>query len=250
MEANQTVIYGINAVLEKLRASPDEIVEIVLMGEAGRVVQREAENLGVRVVQGSRESLDRITLGQRHQGVAARVAAFRYWPVTELFESVLTAPGPKRVLILDSLTDPRNFGALLRTAECAGAPRVIIPKDRSVSVNSTVIKASAGAAHHVKVYRVTNLRQVMKQLKIHGFWLAGLDLQAQTSIYDRTYPDKLAIVLGAEGQGMRPLVRQECDFCVSIPMIGRIASLNVAVAGAVFLYEVLRQHGNIDKAGT
>ena len=252
MEAHQhqTVIFGINAILEKLRASPDEIVEIIFAGEAGRGAQKEAERLGVRAVQGNRELLDRLTSGQRHQGVVARVAVFRYSPITELFvDNGPTAAAPKRVLLLDGITDPRNLGALIRTAEGAGAAHVIIPKDRSASVNPTAIKASAGAAHHVKVHRVTNLREVMKQLKNKGFWLAGLDPLAKTNVYERTYPEKLGIVLGGEGQGMRALVRRECDFCVSIPMLGRIASLNVAVAGAVFLYEVLRQHEILARSG-
>ncbi len=247
---HQTLIFGINAILEKLRASPDEILEIIFAGETGRTAQREAERLGIRAVQGTRELLDRLTLGQRHQGVVARVAAFTYCSINELLDSAETPGAPRRIVLLDGVTDPRNLGALLRTAEGAGAPHVIIPKDRSANVNSTVIKASAGAAHHVKVYKVTNLRQVMKQLKNQGFWLVGLDPQAKTSIYEQAYSENLAIVLGGEGRGLRPLVRQECDFCVSIPMIGRIASLNVAVAGAVFLYEVLRQHENIDKTLT
>ncbi len=251
MEAHrQSIIFGINAVLEKLKASPDEIVEIIFAGDAGRAAQREAARLGVRAVQGNREFLDRLTSGERHQGVVARVAVFRYRPVTELFDdSAPAARTPRRILLLDGVTDPRNLGALMRAAEGAGAAHVIIPKDRSASVNATVIKASAGAAHHIRLYRVTNLREAMKLLKNKGFWLAGLDPQAQTSIYQRTYPEKLGIVLGGEGQGMRALVRRECDFCVSIPMLGQISSLNVAVAGAVFLYEVLRQHETLTRSG-
>jgi 23S rRNA (guanosine2251-2'-O)-methyltransferase len=249
MKAEQTVIFGTNAILEKLRASPEEIVEILLAGEAGSAVETAAERLGVRVVRGSRDLLDRIALGARHQGAVARVAAFGYWSIDELFDDTSTASQPRRVLILDEITDPRNLGALLRCAEGAGAPHVVIPKDRSASVTPTVIKSSAGAAHHVKVYRVTNLRQTMKRLKDRGFWLVGLDAGAQTSIYDRTYPERLGIVLGSEGQGMRSLVRRECDFLVSIPMAGKVASLNVAVAGGVFLFEVLRQYSKIDKDG-
>ena len=247
MKAEQTIVFGINAILEKLKASPDEIVEILLAGEAGGAVEAAAERLGVRIVRGSRDLLDRIAMGARHQGAVARVAAFGYRPISKLLDDASSSAKPLRVLILDRITDPRNFGALLRCADAGGAPHVVIPKDRSASVTPTVIKASAGAAHHVDVYRVTNLRQIMKQLKGLGFWLVGLDAGAQTCIYDQTYPERLGIVLGSEGQGVRPLVRRECDFLVSIPMSGKIASLNVAAAGAVFLYEVLRQARNIDK---
>jgi 23S rRNA (guanosine2251-2'-O)-methyltransferase len=246
MKAEQTVIFGIHAILEKLTASPDEIVEIFIAGDAGRAVETEARKVGVRVTRGSRELLDQLTSGERHQGAVAKVGAYSYGPISELLNIGSSSSRPQRVLFLDGIMDPRNFGALLRCADGAGVRHVVIPKDRSVKVTPTVVRSSAGAAHHVKVYRVTNLRQTMKQLKDRGFWLVGLDAEANTSIYDGTYPARLGIVLGSEGQGMRPLVRRECDFLVSIPMSGRVASLNVAVAGGVFLFEVLRQHRNID----
>jgi 23S rRNA (guanosine2251-2'-O)-methyltransferase len=148
-------------------------------------------------------------------------------------------------LILDGLTDPRNFGALLRTAEAVGVRHIVIPKDRSVAVTPIVVKASAGAAHHVKIVKVTNLRRTIGILKEYGYWIVGLDAQSRESVYDRQYPSKLALVLGSEGRGVRPVNLRECDFLVSIPMLGKVGSLNVAVAGAVFLYELLRQmrHG-------
>jgi 23S rRNA (guanosine2251-2'-O)-methyltransferase len=241
MDGDESIIFGINAILEKLKASPEEIVEILVSGGASaRVIESAAARSGHRVTYAKGALLDRLAVGQRHQGVVARVAAYRYWGLDELVAGAVLASAPQRVLILDGVTDPRNFGALLRCADGAGVPHVIIPKDRSVSVTPTVVKASAGAAHHVKVYRVTNLRQTMQRLKQSGFWLVGLEARASDRIYDRNYPEKLGIVLGGEGQGLRPLVRRECDFLVSIPMLGKVASLNVAVAGAVFLYEVMR----------
>jgi 23S rRNA (guanosine2251-2'-O)-methyltransferase len=143
--------------------------------------------------------------------------------------------------MLDELKDPRNFGALLRTAEAVGLSHVVIPKDRSVDVTATVVKASAGAAHYLNIYKVTNLQRTIAALKDRGCWFAGLEATAKTDIYDTVYPQKLGIILGSEGAGIRPLIRRECDFLVSIPMRGKIGSLNVAVAGAVFLYEVFRQ---------
>lgn len=244
MKDEQSIVFGVNAIVEKLRSSPDEIVEILLAGEAARRIEAEAERASVRVTHVSRELLNQLALGERHQGVLARVAAFRYWAVGELIDSALSSAPPRVVLILDGLTDPRNLGALLRAAEGAGARHVVIPKDRSAPVTPTVIKASAGAAHHLRIYRATNLRQTMKQLKDRGYWLVGLEAGAETSIYDRTYPERLGIVLGSEGHGMRRIIRQECDFLVSIPMYGKLSSLNVAVAGAVLLYEVMRRDRN------
>jgi 23S rRNA (guanosine2251-2'-O)-methyltransferase len=243
MKAEAAVIFGINAILEKLKASPHEIVEILVCGDRAAMVEMEAQKLAVRVSHADRTLLDRIVGGAQHQGAVARVAAFRYGSFSEL---VSGSDSPSHILILDEITDPRNLGALLRCAEGAGVRHVVIPKDRAVGITPTVVKSSAGAAHHVIVYRVTNLRQAMKQLKASGFWLVGLDAGAAASIYNRIYPDKLAIVLGSEGRGMRPLVRQECDFLVAIPMFGKVQSLNVAVAGAVFLYEVRRQLEHVD----
>jgi len=204
-------------------------------------VEAAARRVGVRVNFVSPAVLDRLAAGQRHQGVAAKIAAIPYLQVSSLLESVSASSGPEQILILDGLTDPHNFGALLRTAEAVGIEHVIIPKDRSVGVTAVVVKASAGAVHHLKIYKATNLRRAIDSLKGQGFWFAGLDVQAKEAIYDRVLPERLGIVLGSEGEGIRPLIRQQCDFLVSIPMAGEIASLNVAVAGAVFLYELVRQ---------
>jgi 23S rRNA (guanosine2251-2'-O)-methyltransferase len=241
MKAEPSIIFGINAILEKLKANPDGIAEILVSGgAAARAVQPEAARLGVRVSRVNGSVLDRMATGERHQGAVARVAAYHYSSLDDLLDSSVSSL-PASVLILDGITDPQNFGAILRCAEAAGVAHVVIPKDRAASVNPTVIKTSAGAAHYVKVYRVTNLRRAMQRLKETGYWLVGLEAGAKASIYERSYPEKLGIVLGSEGQGMRPLVREQCDFLVSIPMSGRVASLNVAAAGAVFLYEIKRQ---------
>ena len=124
---------------------------------------------------------------------------------------------------------------------------MIIPKDRSVDVTPVVVKASAGATHHLRIAKVTNLRRAITSLKEVGYWIVGLDAQSAETIYDRSYPSKLAVVLGSEGKGIRPVILGECDFTVSIPMLGKVASLNVAVAGAVFFYEILRQNRSVDK---
>ena len=245
MSEEQNVFFGINPVLEKLRASPRDIEEI-LIGEgasapAVRGVELQARRLGVRVKYVPTKKLDRLASGQRHQGVAAKVCAFSYLSLDDLLVAIPSLSGSVWILILDSLTDPRNFGALLRTAESVGIEHVIIPKHRSVAVTPTVIKASAGAVHHLKVYRTTNLRRAILSLKELGFWIVGLDAQAAETIYSRVYPQRLGVLLGSEGEGIRPLLLKECDYRLSIPMLGRVSSLNVSVAAAIFFYELVRQ---------
>jgi 23S rRNA (guanosine2251-2'-O)-methyltransferase len=245
MDREKQLIFGIHPVLEKLKASPAEVEEIIIAEgsarSAARSVDVAARRVGVRVNYASPAALDRLAASQRHQGVVAKIAAVPYLQVSRLLESISSSSGSEQILILDGLTDPHNFGALLRTAEAVGIQHVIIPKDRSVGVTAAVVKASAGAVHHLKIYKATNLRRAIKGLKDCGFWVAGLDVHATDGVYDRVLPEKLGIVLGSEGEGIRHLIRQECDFLVSIPMAGKIASLNVAVAGAVFLYELVRQ---------
>ena len=251
MSHNDNIIFGINPVSEKLNGSASDILEILVSDgyerSALRQITKSAAQYGLRVVPVAPNVLDGLAGGQRHQGVVAKVAEYSYLPFSELLQQVSTGSGAHTVLILDGLTDPRNFGALLRTAEAVGVKHIIIPKDRSVDVTPIVVKASAGAAHHLSVAKVTNLRRAIADLKENGYWLAGLDGASQESIYQRTYPDRLAIVLGSEGKGMRPLILRECDFLVAIPMLGKISSLNVSVAGAVFLYELLRQSRSADK---
>jgi 23S rRNA (guanosine2251-2'-O)-methyltransferase len=245
MDEEPKFLFGINPVLEKLKASPHDISEILIAqgssAPALRGVDTQARSLGIRVKYLPPDLLDRLADGQRHQGVVAKVVAFFYLSFDELRKAISASSELVWILILDGLTDPRNFGALLRTAESVGIHHIVIPKDRAVAVTPTVVKASAGAAHYLNIYRTTNLRRAILDLKEIGFWIVGLDTKAPESIYDRIYPKRLGIVLGSEGGGIRPLILRECDYLASIPMAGKIASLNVAVAGAVFLYELLRQ---------
>jgi 23S rRNA (guanosine2251-2'-O)-methyltransferase len=253
MKSVNNFVFGVNPVVEILRASPDKVAEIVLAdGPLRSILQSidaEARRLGVKVTYANQKILNRLAANDKHQGVVAKVAPYAYSPLSDLFLDDAAVASADWILILDGVTDPRNFGALLRTAEAVGIRRVVIPKDRSVDVTPTVAKVSAGAVHHLKVYRVTNLRRAMVTLKEHGYWLVGLDDHAPEQIYDRVYQDRLGIVLGSEGRGIRPLILRECDYRVSIPMLGKVSSLNVAVAGAVFLYEILRQKRSIDKVG-
>jgi 23S rRNA (guanosine2251-2'-O)-methyltransferase len=250
MSKENNFLFGVNPVSEKLRSEPADIAEIILVNKPHRQVLRaieaEARRRGLTLRFLPARALDQLAQGQKHQGVLARVAGYAYLPFSELLREIDSAPGPERVLVLDGLTDPRNVGALLRTAEAAGVRYVILPQDRSAAVSPAVVKSSAGAVYHLKISRVTNLRRAIAELKEHGFWTVGLESTAAESVYHKSFPAKLAIVLGSEGSGIRPLVLKECDYRVSIPMRGKVASLNVSVAGAVFLYEILRRDEAVD----
>lgn len=245
MEKEQNLIFGVNPVVEKLKASSCELLEILVSAGSDREVLRsirhEAQRLSVPIVSVDRRTLDKLSGGFRHQGVVARVKAYHYTPFDEMIERITPQSVCERILILDGITDPRNFGAILRTADGAGVRYVVIPRDRSVEVTPLVTKASAGAAHYMNVVKVTNLRRAISDIKQHGYWIAGLDAQSRDTIYEKEMPARLAIVLGSEGSGVRPINLRECDFRLSIPMRGKVASLNVSVAAAVFMYELLRQ---------
>jgi len=238
-------IFGINSVHETLIAAPKIIRETIVGDNAnnGRLeaLVVEARRLGLPVSIRSTRELDRLSEGQRHQGIVAIVEPYAYRPFEKLLHLVADDETTDKILILDGIVDPRNFGALLRTAEAAGVRHIVIPKDRSVEVTPVVIKTSAGAAHHLSIYKVTNLRRALQELKQAGYWTMGLAVSATESLYDRIFPRKLAIVLGSEGTGVRPIILKECDFTVSIPMLGKVASLNVGVSGAICLYEIVRQ---------
>jgi 23S rRNA (guanosine2251-2'-O)-methyltransferase len=251
MENDPYLVFGLNSVLEKLRASPTDVREILIGKGSERPTRRSLEaiarQLRLRVTYVESGLLDRLANGERHQGVVAKVRGFGYSNFSDLLQHLSDSTNSQWVLLLDGLTDPRNFGAVLRTAEAVGVQHVLIPKDRSVGLSPIVVKASAGAVHHLKIYKVTNLRRAIAALKEQGLWIVGLHAQAEEIFYCRDFPDRLGIVLGSEGSGIRPLIQKECDFLVGIPMLGKIGSLNVAVAGAVFLYELLRRKLRIDK---
>ncbi len=238
-------LFGVNPVLEALKGPSHDILEIFISETSDRaalrLVDREAQRRNVRTVCVDPKILDQLACGRRHQGVVARVKAYRYLPFSDLIERVAPPEIAERILVLDGLTDPRNFGALIRSANATGVRYIVIPKDRSVDVTPVVAKAAAGATSHMNIVKVTNLRRAILDLKAHGFWAVGLDAESRETIYEVNFPPRLAIVLGNEGTGVRPINLRECDFSVSIPMLGAVSSLNVSVAGAVFLYELVRQ---------
>lgn len=233
------ILYGLHPVCEALRAGRRTCIEIFIAKDNARFPEL------IPLVQPRRIPVHTVTAGQlsalsgseAHQGIAAKVSEY---PLVEM-EALSGAQSPCFLLLLDGIVDPQNMGALIRTALCAGAGGVVFPKDRSASPIPSVSKASAGAMEHMKMARTTNLTAAIQSLKQDGVWIAGLDRTANQSIYDMKWTGPSAVVIGGEEKGIRPLVRKHCDFLVSIPQEADFNSLNASAAGAVVMYEVLRQ---------
>lgn len=242
MAANKVLI-GFHAVLARLRLAPDSVREVFV--DKSRRDRRmhelvhAAESRGVRVMHVDTARLDGFAKGDRHQGVVA--LADEVSLVRTLDEVVDAAQGPLLLLVLDGVTDPHNLGACLRVADGAGAHAVIAPKDRSASINATAAKVASGAAESVPYLHVTNLATTLRQLKERGLWVIGTDDQAEKTLYDVDLTGPVALVLGAEGEGMRRLTRETCDTLVRIPMAGTVESLNVSVSAGICLFEAVRQ---------
>jgi 23S rRNA (guanosine2251-2'-O)-methyltransferase len=239
-------IYGINAVVEALKARGRAFEWVGVAKERHdlrlqRVVD-ECRRNGVAVRFLGRPELDRMAGNNAHQGVVAVTSAKQY---NDLDDVIAAKRGQYSLLVvLDGIEDPHNLGAILRTADAAGADGVVIPERRAVGVTPTVTKASAGASEHLPIAKVTNIARTLEELKDRNLWIVGLD-ERGTQTYDSLdYNMDCAVVLGAEGKGVHELVRKKCDFLVSIPMLGKVASLNVSVAAAVVLYEIVRQRRN------
>ncbi len=230
----QEIIYGLRPVVEALKSRRRRVLE-VLDATGDRSVREAAGGVPIKKVPRSR--VDELARGGVHQGVVARAEPYPYSGL----EEIVAAPEPL-VLVLDGVTDPRNLGAVLRAADGAGASGVVIPKDRAVGVTAAAVKASAGASEHVRVARVTNLRRAVDRIKEAGVWVYAAEVGGTPHTgLDLSGP--VALVLGSEGRGVRRLVREGCDGAVSVPMLGAVESLNVAVAAAVLLYEARRQRG-------
>ncbi len=241
-------IYGLIPVLEALRAGTKQIEQITLAEGARHERLRElierAREARVPVHRVPRSALDRSLPGVTHQGVVAKTASAKYRDAGELLEALsaqIETENKPLVLGLDAVEDPRNLGAILRTAECAGVNGVFIPERRAVGLTATVAKAAAGALEHVSVARVTNLVQLMEQLKQRNIWVIGAAEDGNQDYTDWDWTVPSALFLGSEGTGLHRLVKERCDALVRIPTRGRIESLNVSVAAGIILYEALRQ---------
>ena len=193
------------------------------------------------VVNADRRKLDEMSRTHAHQGVIAVAAVREYASIEDIFQRAEERGEAPLIVICDELSDPHNLGAVIRTAECAGAHGVVIPKRRSAGLTAIVAKTSAGAVSHIPVARVPNLTALMKELQKRGVWIFGAEMNGNTSLYEADLKGPTAIVIGSEGSGMSRLVAETCDFTVSIPMKGKINSLNASAAAAILLYEAVRQ---------
>lgn len=239
-------IYGLNAVSEAIKARRRGFQWVGLARERHdlrlqRIIE-ECRKLGVPVRFLQRTELDRMAGNAAHQGVVAVTSAKQYSGLDDVIEA--KRGGHSLILVLDGVEDPHNFGAILRTADAAGADGVVIPERRAAGVTGVVTKASAGASEHLPVARVTNIARTVEELKERNIWVVGLDERGPKTYDAIDYNMDCALVLGAEGKGVHDLVRRKCDILVSIPMLGKVSSLNVSVAAGVVLYEIVRQRRN------
>ena len=238
------VIEGRNAVSAALRAGTAIDKIYPAKGDTdsalGHIANTARAN-GVVVVNADRRKLDEMSRTHAHQGVIAVAAVRAYASIEDIFQRAEERGEAPLIVLCDELSDPHNLGAVIRTAECAGAHGVVIPKRRSAGLTAIVAKTSAGAVSHIPVARVPNLTALMKELQKRGVWIFGAEMNGNTSLYEADLKGPAAIVIGSEGSGMSRLVAETCDFTVSIPMKGKINSLNASAAAAILLYEAVRQ---------
>jgi 23S rRNA (guanosine2251-2'-O)-methyltransferase len=242
-EYNENQVEGRNAVLEVLRSGRDMEKLLVMKGNLEGTIKRiiaMAAEKGVVKQEISRQKMDELSQTKNHQGIIALVSAHEYVEVEDILAVAREKGEDPFILLLDGITDPHNLGAILRTAECAGVHGVVIPKRRSVGLNATVGKTSAGAIEYMPVARVTNIVKTMEKLKKEGLWIGCADMKGLDH-FDTDMKGSLALVIGSEGEGVSRLVRENCDFTASIPMYGQISSLNASVAAGLLMYEVVRQ---------
>ena len=238
---------GRNALTEALKAGRTIDKVFVADGDTDKSLQRlaaQAKEAGAVVVPVDRRKLDQMSTTHSHQGIIALAAAHAYFTIDDILEESASRGENALIVICDELTDPHNLGAILRSAECAGAHGVIIPKRRSVGLTATVAKAAAGAMEYMKVAKVGNINDAIRELKEKGVWVFGTAAEGSIPMYKADLSGPAAIVIGNEGDGMSPLVRKNCDVMVHIPMQGRISSLNASAAAAILLYEAVRQRLN------
>ncbi len=237
-------VFGWHAVEAVLKREPARLQQVwIQTGRQDKRVQSitaELDELGVPWQVVHRRELDSRVAGV-HQGVVAQVGESREWQEADLLAAVDQSSRPPLLLVLDGVTDPHNLGACLRTADAAGVLAVVVPKDKSAALNATARKVACGAAETVPLVRVTNLARCLKALQDAGIWLVGTAGEAESSLYQADFSGAVALVMGAEGKGMRRLTREHCDQLIHIPMQGHVDSLNVSVATGVCLYEAMRQ---------
>lgn len=240
----QDKITGINAVSEALQGGRKvEMIYMVEGPESKRImaIKEDAisQKLPIKFVK--RERMDQMAGNDRHQGVIALVESYSYASLEDVMALAVRRNETPFIVILDGIEDPHNLGAIIRTAECAGVHGIIIPKHHAAEITPAVSRASAGAVEHMLVVKSTNLVNVLKELKGLGFWIIGADMEGQSDYYKTSIPTPAALVIGSEGKGIRRLVREHCDLLLRIPLYGNVNSLNASVAGALLIYEIIRQ---------
>ena len=244
IEENENQLEGRNALTEALRSGRTIDKVFIAAGDTDRALQHlaaQAKEAGAVVVPVDRRKLDAMSFTRSHQGVIAIAAARDYYSVDDLLQEAADRGEAPLLVICDELSDPHNLGAIMRSAECAGAHGVIIPKRRSVGLTATVAKASAGAVEYMKVAKVSNINNTIAELKEKGVWIFGTAAEGSVPMYQADLTGPAAIVIGNEGDGMSQLVRKNCDMLVHIPMKGQISSLNASAAASILLYEAVRQ---------
>ncbi len=241
------IIAGRNPVLEALKAGTPIEKIVILYGVRGNVIEKIkslAKQINVPWVEVSKQKFRELVSDATTQGIVAIMETRQYASVEDILNIARQKNEQPFLLVLDEIEDPQNLGALIRTAECAGAHGVVIPKHHAAHVTQTVSKVSSGASEHLAIAKVTNIAMTLDQLKEQGLWIVGTDLQAEKLYSEIDYKVPLAIIVGSEGEGMRRLVKEKCDILVKIPMFGKIESLNASVAGALVMYEVVRNRKN------
>ena len=240
----ENLIIGRNAVMEALAAWRTIDKLLVAKGDMQGSVKKiiaMANDLGLVIQYVPRSKLDLMTENGPHQGVAAQVAAYKYSSMEDVFAKAEASGEAPFVIVLDEIEDPHNLGAIIRTAECAGAHGVIISKRRAVGITSVVAKTSAGAIEHIPVVKVANIPMAIDDLKKRGLWIYGADMDGENYHYEQNMTGPIGLVVGSEGRGVSKLVKSKCDFIVRIPLKGQVTSLNASVASAVMIYEIVRQ---------
>lgn len=240
---NTDIIEGRNPIAEALKSGREIDKILVAKGEKnGSIIKiiSDAKKRGIVVQEVDRAKLDSMSHTKNHQGVVAYAAAAEYATVEDILAVAKSKGEAPFIIIADEITDPHNLGSLLRTANAAGADGIIIPKRRSVGLNSVVAKTSAGAVEFTPVAKVSNISNTIDKLKKENIWIIGADMDGENTIYTQDFSGGVAIVVGSEGEGISRLVKDKCDFLVKIPMLGEITSLNASVAGALMIYEVVR----------
>lgn len=239
------IIYGIHPVLEALKAGRRKLFEILIVKEKSlsslNKIYVFAKRAKINIKKVEKKHLDLIANTDQHQGVCAATSSYPFIHFSDITKPSNSSDTSLFLLLLDNIQDPHNLGAIIRTALCSGVDGIIIPKNRAAPPTSAVSKASAGALEHMRIARVVNIARTAQDLKKMGLWIFGLDMGGDLSVFSADFSDRTAIIIGGEQRGIRPVVKKQCDFLISIPQKGEINSLNASVAGGIIMYERFRQ---------